>query len=211
MVSTIAVTEAITDLNQAHRQFNLSRTLDPAFFSEWRADLPVLTETEKVALDRYRDRYLDYSAEGAISEGTINVIMVAPLLELLGLCDSPYRIRGERYVQITIENEDTVLNGRIDVLVVQNQFWIALVEAKHFGFSVSQAIPQTLAYMMACLNPQTSIFAMITTGEDYTFIKLDRREKPIYTLSYKFTLLSDENNNLHRVAQVIKRIARVLV
>ena len=111
MALSIAVTEAITDLNEAHRKFNLSRTGGPAFFPEWRLDLPTLTEAEKAAVDRYRDRYLDYAAEGSISEGTINVIMVAPLLELLGLCDSPYRIRGERYVQIAIENEWQNLEG----------------------------------------------------------------------------------------------------
>ena len=94
---------------------------------------------------------------------------------------------------------------------MQNQLWIALVEAKHFGFSVSQAIPQTLAYMMACPSSQTPVFAMITTGEDYTFLKLDRRGSPTYALSYKFTLLSDENNNLYKVARVIKRIAQLLI
>lgn len=206
MVQTVAVTKAITDLNEAHRRFNLSPTTDPQFFPEWQGDLPELTDAEKISLNRYKERYLYYAADGAISEGTVNVILVSPLLELLGLCDPPYKIRGEQYVQIEIENEDTILQGRIDALVVQNQFWIVLVEAKHFGFSVLQAIPQTVAYMMGSPYPERPVFAMITTGEDYIFIKLTRQGSLRYAQSYKFTLLSDANNNLHRVTQVMKRI-----
>lgn len=208
MVQTIAVTEAITDLNEAHRRFDL-RQANRDFFPEWQTDLPELSEHEKAALAHYGDRYLDYAAEGFISEGTVNVILVSPLLELLGLCDSPYRIRGERYVEIAIENEDTVLRGRIDALIVQNQLWINLIEAKHFGFSVLQAVPQTLAYMMAYPPTQPVVYGLVTTGEDYIFLKLNRAERQ-YALSYKFTLLADENNNLHRVVRILKQIKQMM-
>ncbi len=207
MVQTIAVTEAITNLNDAHQRFGLNRVSDPAFFPQWQGPLPALSVVEQAALDKYCDRYLSYAADGSISEGTVNVIMVSPLLELLGLCDPPLRVEGERYVEIAIENDNQVLRGRMDVVIIQQRLWVVLVEAKHFGFSVMQAIPQTLAYMMGSPKPQTKSYGLITTGEDFLFLKLQRQPVAQYALSNKFTLLSDEANNLHRVAQVLKRLA----
>lgn len=96
MIQTIAITEAIISLNDAHNQFNLIRTsdevnaapavarrenVDTQFFTEWFEELPELTEAEKDSLNRLKNRYFYYAADGAITEGTINIIMVSPLLE----------------------------------------------------------------------------------------------------------------------------------
>ncbi|NJN21846.1 MAG: type I restriction endonuclease subunit R [Leptolyngbya sp. RL_3_1] len=207
MVQTVAITEAITNLQAAHEQLGIERATAPDFFWEWQDNLPVLTPTQQGALDRYRDRYLTYAADGMISEGTVQVIMVSPLLELLGLCDPPRRIQGERYVEVAIENDQQVLRGRIDVLVIQQRLWLAVVEAKHFGFSVLQAIPQTLAYMMGRPQTQATIYGLITTGEDYLFLKLQRSEPAQYALSHKFTLLSDADHGLYQVARILQRLA----
>jgi hypothetical protein len=66
-----------------------------------------------------------------------------------------------------------------------------------------QAIPQTLAYMTANPILQQPVFGLITTGEDHLFLKLQNRQ---YAQSYKFTLLSDEQNNLLRVLQILKKL-----
>jgi hypothetical protein len=216
MIETIAVTDAITSIHEAHRMFGLQPAQDAAFFSEWQLSLPELNESEKVRLDRLRDRYLYYAADGSISEGTVNTVMISPLLELLGFFDLPFKVRSEAFVRLTIpiddENEQ-ILRGRIDTLIVQNQLWVMVVEAKHFGFSVLQALPQTLAYMMTNPDVNRPCFGMITTGEDYLFVKVDQSPSQLtssqtstYGQSYKFTLLSDETNNLHRVARVLKRL-----
>ena len=215
MLEALAVTDAITDIHQARQILNLQPAPDQAFFPEWQLGLPDLSELEKVHLDRLRDRYLYYAADGSISEGTVNTVMISPLLELLGFFDRPFKVRGEAFVRLTIATDDEnsqLLRGRIDALVVQNHLWIVVVEAKHFGFSVLQALPQTLTYMMA--NPRTDrpCFGMITTGEDYLFVKIDRSHPEInlYGQSYKFTLLSDEMNDLYRVARVLKRIGSAI-
>ncbi|MEM9165021.1 MAG: type I restriction enzyme HsdR N-terminal domain-containing protein [Cyanobacteria bacterium P01_F01_bin.4] len=205
MVQTIAVTDAIVNLNEVHQRFGLQLNSTTRFFTEWQQSLPALTQTETAALNRYRDRYLFYTAEGSISEGTVNIIMVSPLLELLGLCDPPHKILGERYVTLAIDNGETLLKGRIDVLILQENVWIVLIEAKHFGFSVMQALPQTLTYMMASPKSADPLFAMITTGEDFLFLKLQRQTSE-YALSHKFTLLSDESHNLHQAVRILKRL-----
>lgn len=82
--------------------------------------------------------------------------------------DPPYQVRSEKYVRFEIEDGYTQLDGLIDALVIRDYLWLIVIETKRYGFSVRQAIPQTLAYMFgATISP---VFALITTGEDYLFI-----------------------------------------
>ncbi|MBD2603849.1 type I restriction endonuclease subunit R [Scytonema hofmannii FACHB-248] len=214
MVQTVGITKAITNLNEAHAKFNLSQTAESEFFTEWFDDLPELTDSEKASLNRLKNRYLYYAADGSITEGTVNIIMLSPLLELMGLCDPPFKIQSEQLVKVEIENggeEELVLEGFIDTLVVQNRLWVVLIESKRYGLSVMQALPQTLAYMMANPNLEMRlIFGMITTGEDYIFIKLNQQTRS-YALSNKFTLSNPRENELYEVMQVMKRIVSLVV
>lgn len=206
MIQTVAITEAILTLNDVQAKFNLSQTTDSQFFPEWFEGLPELTDTEKESLNRLKNRFLYYVANGAITEGTINLIMVSPLLEILGLFDPPFKVRGEAYIKVELEDEDTVLQGRIDALVVQEQFWVVVIEAKRYGFTASLAVPQALAYMMANPHPEKPAFGMVTNGEDYIFIKLNPQMRQ-YDVSDKFSLSKRSKNELYEVFQVMKRIA----
>lgn len=211
MVQTIGIAKAVTNLNEAHSKFNLSPTSDVQFFTEWFEDLPDISDLEKESLHRLKNRYLYYAADGEITEGTIDRIMVSPLLDLIGLFDLPFKIRCEKFVKVEIDNEDTVLEGFIDALVVQNKFWVVVIEEKRFNVNVLQAIPQTLAYMMANPNSEIPVFGMATNGDDYLFIKLNHSVSQ-YAISDKFTAMSrDENNNLFKVLKIIKKITRLVV
>ncbi|MEM8643153.1 MAG: type I restriction endonuclease subunit R [Cyanobacteria bacterium P01_G01_bin.54] len=213
MVTTIAVTKAVTTLREANERLNLSQTSDTQFFTEWCDPLPELTAAEVSDLEHLKDRYLYYMEDGEISEGTANIIMLSPLLDSLGLCDPPYRIRGEHWVQLALETDTdegpTVLEGRIDALTLQDNMWLVVVEGKRGGFSVLQALPQALAYMMANPYSERVVFGLVTNGYDYLFLKLEQGDSPRYALSHNFTLLSDENNNLLRVAKILKRLVIV--
>jgi hypothetical protein len=208
MTQTLGITKAITNLNEAHRCFSLSAATDSSFFLEWQEESTELTALEKDFCDRLRNRYRYYQAEGAITESTVNLILISPLLEFLGLCDPPYKIRGEKYVKIEIEDADTILEGLIDILVVQDSFWLILLESKRYGFSVMQALPQTLAYMMSQPTSNEISFALITTGEDYLFVKLDQQQRQ-YDVSDKLTLTTRQGNQLYRVMQILKRLIRI--
>jgi hypothetical protein len=53
--------------------------------------------------------------------------MGSPLLERAGFYDPPFKMMAEKSVQIVLDDEDDeveTLKGRIDVLVMQNQFWV---------------------------------------------------------------------------------------
>lgn len=210
MVTTIAVTQAVKTLREAHELFNL-RKADATFFPEWQGELPELTDLEKAELAHLKDRYLHYLEDGEISEGTANFIMLSPLFNSLGLCDPPYRIAGEQWTKLSLRTDTTqgptVIEGRMDALVLQGNFWVVVVEGKRGGFNVLQAIPQTLAYMMASPISNRPLFGLFTNGYDFLFLKLKKETTNQYTLSHNFTLLSDPDNNLMRVGQIIRKLA----
>jgi len=218
MVTTTAVTQAVKTLKEAHDLFNL-RKADATFFTEWQGDLPELSNSEKAALTHLKNRYLYYLENGEISEGTANFIMLSPLLNALGLCDPPYRIAGEQWTRLLLQTDTeqgpTTIEGRMDALVLQDNIWLVVVEGKRGGFNVLQAIPQTIAYMMArpkldstaSLAANRPLFGLATNGYDFLFLKLQLGKPNRYALSHNFTLLSDPANSLVRVGQIIRKLA----
>jgi hypothetical protein len=210
MSPTLAVTEVIASLNEAQTRFNLSRTTDLQFFSEWQDNLGGLTQAEREALDRIKNSYLYNSADGAMTEATVNLLLVSPLLYLAGFCDPPYKLRGEKSVEIAVEEQGEIYRGRIDALVLQNQFWLTLVESKQTKFSFSVAIPQALAYMMASPNSARPTFGLVTNGDSFMFIKLVQKPIARYDLSTDFSIFARPQNELYEVLGVMKRIGALM-
>jgi Type I restriction enzyme R protein N terminus (HSDR_N) len=206
MPQALAVTDIITTLNQAEARLNLSRTLDPQFFTEWFEGLPELTETEQQTLDRIKTTYLYQRADGVLAEGTVNLLLTSPLLYLAGLCDPPFKIRSEASVKIELEDGDTPLQGRIDTLVLQNRLWIVVIESKRTTFPCPDAIPQALAYMMANPNPDLPSFGLVTNGDQFIFVKSTKSPLPQYDLSDDFSLFARRQNELWDVLRVLKRL-----
>jgi hypothetical protein len=202
-MQTLAVTQAITNLQEAHTRLGLIPTDQAAFFGEWvDAQAETLTLAEQQTLDRLKTRYLDYADAGSITEGTVNLILLSPLLETLGFFDSPYQVRSEKYVRLELEDGVTQLEGLIDAIVIRENLWLIVIESKRYGFSVRQALAQTLAYLVSA--DRSPIFGLITTGEDYLFVKLEDRQ---YGLSDKLTLTTAQGNALYEVAKILKRLS----
>lgn len=210
MVPVTAITKAILNFRDIQDKLGLHRTDNPEFFPEWRNPLPPPTDQEILALNRLAQRYLAYLEEGEVSKGTLNIILLSPLLDALGLCDPPYRIRGETWVevqtQVDTEEGRITLEGRIDALTLQDDFWLVVIEGKRGEFSVLRAVPQAIAYMAATPHPSRPMFGLVANGYDYLFVKLEGSE---FALSHNFTLLSDADSNLLRVAQVLKSLVSV--
>jgi hypothetical protein len=208
MVQT-AITKSITTLNEVEAKFNLRRTEDEQFFTEWFADLPELTQEEQTALDQIKARYRYHRANGPLAEGAVNLIVVSRLLELAGFYDPPFKLRAEVSVEITTEVEDEILRGRLDFLVVLDQFWVVVIEAKHTDLDIELAIPQTLAYMIATPHPDRAAFGMVTNGSSFVFLKLIQHAPPQYDISEVFSLLP-RRNQLYEVLQVLKRVGQLI-
>jgi hypothetical protein len=100
------------------------------------------------------------------------------------------------------------LRGRIDVLVLQDQFWVLVIESKRAELSLKVGIPQVLAYMLAAPPPQRSRYGLVTNGSNFLFLKLEQQDIPRYARSREFVLEND--NDLATVLQVMQRLAKLV-
>jgi hypothetical protein len=206
----IAVTDAFKSLNDVESAFGLVRSHDPQFFSEWHPPLPDLTVEEQINLDRVKASYLYSSNNGALTESTVNLLVTSPLLYLAGFCDPPFQIRGEVAVNVTATENGQTYTGRIDALVLQQQFWLLLVESKQTKFSFSIALPQALAYLMSNPNPAQSTYGLVTNGDGFLFLKVAVTPTPTYALSDDFSMFTQSRNELYDVLQILKRLSQTI-
>ena len=205
MVQTISA-EKIT-LYGLEQHFGLQQTEDIWFFQEWQTDLPELTNTEKQRLDRIKAIYANL-AKRSVLENTIKMGIVSPLLDLAGFFLPPFYVDTEEEVQIVTEDESLTVRGKIDILVLKDQFWILVIESKRAEFSLKVGIPQVLAYMLASPHPIQPLFGMVTNGSNFIFLKLVRHNSLQYARSYEFVLERDDD--LCRVLQILKHLAEIL-
>lgn len=207
MVQTIAISEQIS-LKYLRDTFDLQRVEANDFFSEWQGDRPSLDATETAALNRIRDRFFHQLDAGTLLESGVKMMIVAPLLDLAGFYDPPFRCRFEPSVDLDVDTGDAVLKGRIDTLVVQNQVWIWVLEAKRTTFSLSLGIPQALAYMLTNPEVRQPTYGLLCSGESFLFLKLvTQPQPPRYGLSRHFNLLN--NGDLTTVLQILKKIGQL--
>ncbi|KKD36951.1 type I restriction endonuclease [Limnoraphis robusta] len=207
MTQIQTITEVFTCLAEVETRLNLRQNKDLLFFPEWYDQLPSLTPAEENSLDRVQNSYLYNSSEGSLTEATVNLIVISPLLYLAGFCDPPFKIQAEKTVEVTAADNNNIYRGRIDVLVLKNQFWLGIIESKQTRFSFSVALPQILAYMMGNPNSEQPIFGLVTNGDHFLFLKLIKQPDAEYSLSTDFSIYGLPENELYQVLKVMKRIA----
>lgn len=202
------IRETITTLNDLQQRLGFVLTERDDFFSEWTDNLPSLTAEEQISLDRLKRRYDYHRADGLLLEGTINLVVTAPLLELLGFIDPPFRLKSPHGIALELEDPIETIRGFIDVLVVQEQLWILTVESKRTSISVPAAFPQLLAYMAANPNRQLPNYGMATNGDEFVFLKLGTRDE--YDISRSFSLFP-RRHELGQVAQILKALGMQII
>ena len=190
-------------------RFDLEQTDNEGFFTEWLENLPEIADLEKQYLDRVKLHFLRLVKHPPLSEETVKLVVLSPLLSLAGFYDEPFLIRSESSIEIAVEDQEEVIRGRIDVLVIQQQLWLLVIESKKPAFSLLEAIPQALTYMLANPNPITPVFALVMNGSDFIFLKLSQTNQPQYALSDQFTLLKRENE-LYQVFRILKKLGQIL-
>lgn len=208
MTVNIAIAEKITTLRQVEEKLGLKLSDERQFFTEWMADLPLLSEAEEIRLEQVRQNYLYQISDGSLLEETIKLVVLSPLLELAGFYQSPYRFKTEVSVGIeALGDNEEILRGRIDALVLQGKLWIVLIESKKTTFDLELAIPQTLAYMAANPKPEQPLYGMITNGSSHLFVKTLGKQ---YGISDLFSTRSQYRNNLNEVLKILKYLGRII-
>lgn len=190
-------------------RFDLEQTDNEGFFTEWLENLPEISDLEKQYLDRVKLHFLRLVKHPPLSEETVKLVVLSPLLSLAGFYDEPFLIRSESSIEIAVEDQEEVIRGRIDVLVIQQQLWLLVIESKKPAFSLLEAIPQALTYMLANPQPTKPVFGLVMNGSDFIFLKLSQINQPQYALSDQFTLLKRENE-LYQVFRILKKLGQIL-
>jgi hypothetical protein len=167
MAQVIAIAEGMSTFRQVEEKLGLRLAEDPQFFLEWTEVAIALTDLEQARLEQVRRNYLYQLSNGILLEETIKMVVLSPLLELAGFYQSPYKFRAEVPVEIqALGEQDEILRGRIDALVLQEQLWITLIESKRATFDLELALPQALTYMAAAPNLTHPVYGMIlSTGQ----------------------------------------------
>lgn len=203
IMPTNARTLTLTDLRQS---FGIRLNSSDPFFSHWLDQAPSLTAAEQQALDRLANNYAYISQEELPLEEVVKLVVISPLLDLAGFYQPPFLIKTE--VSTTIEVADdpdlSPVQGKIDILIVQDTLWVLILESKPSRLDVTAGIPQALTYLLSAPTPQTR-YAMITNGREVLFLKLDRTSPPQYSRSQTYRLLENDQER-SQILQGLKSI-----
>jgi hypothetical protein len=102
-------------LHDLGARFGLQLTKDAAFFLEWHAELPEISEQEKQQLDRIQASYLHLVSQTSMVEDVVKMVVLSPLLYLADFFLPPLSIQSEVAVQLSIAYEELAIERRIDI------------------------------------------------------------------------------------------------
>lgn len=178
--------------------------------------LESLTEFEQQELLQIQNIFRSYYAAGKISEGQIKFLFLAPLMKLAGFYHPSIKITLEENIaEILVEDEDTSIKGRMDILAVNKTqgrttttpFWILVIEAKNSSINAFDGLAQLLTYAYKGIEQQTSIWGLTTNGMDYQVVYIQQGNPPIYQLLPKLDITRGESSI--ELLQVLKAICKL--
>ena len=178
--------------------------------------LESLTEIEQLELVQIRNDFREYLSIERVSEGLVQALTTFPLMRLAGFYRRPIKMSLEQDIaNITIEDEDTTITGRFDILAINKEkqisadipFWILVIESKNSLIAPRAGLPQLLTYAYKSLEYQESVWGLTTSGEFYQFVNIRRGNPPTYQLMPFLTLMEPEPSIL--LLQVLKAICKL--
>ncbi len=197
--------------DEVHRIFGFQKQYIDSFNSL--LSLEALSEVEQQELLQIRDDFDRYLSAGKVSEGQVKFLVIAPLMRLAKFYRDPIEIKLEEDIaDIKIEDEDTIITGRMDILAVnkakisQNKvyFLTLIIEAKNSQVDVLVGLPQLLTYVNESLSYQESVWGLVTNGRSYLFVYIQQGNPPIYQILPELNLM--ERARAVILLQVLKAI-----
>lgn len=201
-------------LKDVHRLLKLEKRLNNSFTSI--LPLESLTELEQKDLEEIRSNFESYYEEGKILEGQVQFLFLSPLMWLAGFHHPRIKISLEVGIaEIKVEDEDTCIKGRKDILAatkVQEEatitaLWVLLIESKNSSLDASEGLPQLLTYAYTGLENQESVWGMTTNGMDYQFVYIQQGNPSTYQLFPKLSLIYPEQSV--QLLQAMKAICQL--
>jgi hypothetical protein len=207
MVQTIQAKNV--DLRYLITHFKIQLVEDEQFFQECINDLPEVTQLDKQLLDKVRTGYLNLLNYPPLLEDVVRMAVLDPILFIGDFFLSPLAVKSEQSIDIAEEDEGVLIKGRIDTLVLKDQFWVMVIESKQASFSVEEGLAQLLAYLLGNPHPNRPSYGMITTGGSFIFVKLVNGQTPQYATSKVFATRNKQD--LYSVLQILKRLSQIVI
>jgi hypothetical protein len=172
-----------------------------------------LEARDRLALDEIRTTFFRYLNRAKISEGQARELSVSPLLRLAGYHQPPIYLEIEEEIdRIYIEDQDTHIVGRLDIVAVRNHLlggrsplWILVVESKNAEASEIVGVAQMLSYAYSSLERQQRVWGLVTNGLNYRFFYIAREgDRLSYQYMPSFNLIDADSAAV--LLQVLKAI-----
>ncbi len=200
-------------LNDVRRLLKLERQTEGSFADFF--SLEPLTDFEQQELLLIRNVFWRHLEAGKISAKMVKFLVLSLLMRLTGFFDIPIVLTMEDSIPIEVEDEDTLIKGRLDILAVNQPdaeigatpFWILVVEAKNSAIDSWAGLPQLLTYAYKSLQHQPSVWGLTTNGRNYQFVYLTRGNPCTYQILPDLSLTDRERSLL--LAQVLKAICKL--
>jgi len=176
-----------------------------------------LTESERYELDRIKNDFENYLADGKVLEGMVKALTVLLLLRLAGFYSSPIKMRMEQEIdRINVEDEDISITGRLDLICINKAipnfndlpFWILVIETKNSAIESLEGLPQLVTYAYQSLETQEEVWGLTTNGIRYDFVRIQTNQKshPTYQPLPSLNLIEPES--AEKLLQVLKAICK---
>ena len=195
-------------LNEVHQLRDLQPSVQRVRFTDV-LNLPDLTEWEMAEMAQIRIDFQVYWQAGKVLEGQVQLLVLAPLLQLADYYRSPIQLSLEQAIaEIMLDDEDTKITGRLDLLAARRDavtpLWVLVVESKNSQVDALNGLPQLLTYASQSLTSQESVWGLATNGFSYYFVRLISGETLSYQLLPELNLLDSDRALV--LLQVLKGI-----
>ncbi|MBD1885127.1 restriction endonuclease subunit R [Microcoleus vaginatus] len=201
-------------LSEVHRLFGFQKQYTNSFTSL--LSLEDITEHEQQEIIQIRDDFDDYISTDRVSEGLVKALTTFPLMRLAGFYRRQIKISLEQDIaDISIEDEDTIIKGRFEILAVNRikpirsdtYFWVLVIESKNSGINALMGLSQLLTYAYQNLKYQDTIWGLTTNGMHYQFVNIVGGNNPTYQLMPLLNLMESDSSIL--LLQVLKAICKL--
>jgi hypothetical protein len=202
-------------LEDVHRLLNYQRSRHDSFAPFLKLEPLIAFEEEE--LRQLREDFESYLIDGKVSEGQVKLLTVAPLLRLAGFYKYPIKIfLEERIANISIEDEDIEIAGRIDLMAVNKSsrsidgipFRVIIIETKNSQADTEVGLAQLLFYSRESLQYQPLVWGVITTGKRWDFVRMVAGDVPSYQLLPSLHFIESQPSRI--TLQVLKAIRHSL-
>jgi hypothetical protein len=180
--------------------FQLQFIEDEHFFGEWQEDLEAISEQEKELLDKIKTGYFNLLNYPPFLETSVRMTVLDPLLFIGNFYLFPF--------EIITKEQDLIIKGRLDTLIIKEQLWVMIIESKRVIYSVEVGLPQLLAYLMVNPHPNRPNYGMLTNGSEFLFVKLLWDGKPLYGTSRLFAMRNP--GDLYEVLKILKHLCQLI-